>query len=312
VAPVEAGDQVGAFVPGDRVLVVANPMSRRDIRRIIAALRRAAPEGVKIDTWLTTRAGEARELAATHAPGARLVVAVGGDGTVADVAEAAIAQGLPLAIVPAGSTNIIARELGIPSDPDAGAALIFGRHGLKLIDVGRGDDRIFLHIAGAGFDSRFFARSNPQLKRKVGWLAYLPAGARALWDRPSEVRVRVDDTEVRCVSPLVMVANGGSVIHSAMRIASGISKSDGVFDVFVVAARNPVEKARVLGRFATRNLDRSPYVTRLRGRHVELHADPPLPVQCDGDVVGDTPMVFDMIERALQVVVPEARARAPV
>lgn len=293
------------ILPGDRVVVVANPATRRDIGRIIASLRQAAPDDVTVDVRITGRAGEARELAREHAPGACLLVAVGGDGTVAEVASAAIEHDIPLAILPGGSTNIIARELRIPTSADGGAALVFGPHRLKAIDVGKSDRRIFLHMAGAGFDSRFFARTSSKLKRKVGWLAYLPAAGRALLDRPSEVHVRVDGQEVRAESPLVMVANGRSVAHPEFHISPDISTSDGVFDVFVITGTGPVEIFGVLGRFMTRRLDRSPYVTRLRGTHVELIADPPLPVQFDGDVDGETPVTCDILEGALRIVVPE-------
>jgi len=313
VAAVGVAQGQKPMLAGDRVLVVANPATRRDIRRIIAALRQAAPDGVAIDVRITGRAGEARELAFEHAVGARMIVAVGGDGTVAEVAAAAIEHDVPLAILPGGSTNIIARELRIPTSAEDGAALIFGPHRLKAIDAGSSDRRIFLHMAGAGFDSRFFARTSSKLKRKVGWLAYLPPAGRALFDTASRVHVRVDGEEIRVSSPLVMVANGRSVMLPNVHIAPGISKSDGVFDVFVVTGTGPIEKARVLGRFLTRHLDRSPYVKRLRGRHVELLADPPLPVQFDGDVDGETPVTFDILEGVLEIVVPvtPAEARQP-
>jgi YegS/Rv2252/BmrU family lipid kinase len=304
VARTEAIEAEAALQAGDRVVVVANPATRRNIRRIIAELRKAAPDGVNIDVRITTRAGEARQLAGVHAPGARLLIAVGGDGTVADVASAAIDHGIPLGILPGGSTNIIAKELRVPSDPVDGAALIFGPHHLKRIDAGSGAGRIFLHMAGAGFDSRFFARSNPALKRKVGWVAYLPAAARTLFDRPTEVCVRVDGAEVRTTSPLVLVANGRSVLHTALKIASGISKSDGVFDVFIVTALSAPEKAKVLSSFIRHSLDQSPYVIRMRGSEVEIAADPPLPVQFDGDVAGTTPLTLRLLPGALRVIVP--------
>ncbi len=300
----EANQQMERFAPGDRVLVVANPATRRDIRQIVAALRAAAPDGVEIDVRITTRAGEAQELACRHAPGARAIVAVGGDGTVAEVATGAMQESIPLAIMPGGSTNIIAREMGVPTGADEGSALLFGAHRLKQIDVGGSDRRIFLHMTGAGFDSQFFARSNSRWKRKVGWLAYIPPAAMALFDRPFEARVVVDGQEVRARSPLVLVANGRSVLHPSLRIAPQISKSDGVFDVFIVTATGPVEKTRVLWRFMTRHFDQSPYVTRLRGHHVELATEPPLPVQFDGDVDGTTPVTLDIIPGALQVVTP--------
>jgi YegS/Rv2252/BmrU family lipid kinase len=290
---------------GDRLLVVANPATRRDIRAVIAALRDAAPDGVEIDVRITTRAGEARELAASHAEGARLIVAVGGDGTVAEVASAVVHKEIPLAILPGGSTNIIARELRIPTRVADGAALIFGPHRVRRIDAGWSERRIFLHMAGAGFDSRLFARSNSAWKRRVGWLAYLPAAVRALLDRPSTMRITVDGTEHLAKSPLVLVANGKSIVHPAMKLARGISKADGLLDVFIVTANGPVQLAKVLVQAATRRLDRSPYVDRLRGVEIALDAEPHLPVQFDGDVDGETPVALRVLPGAIRVIVPE-------
>ncbi len=294
--------QIGS---GDRLLVVANPATRRDIRVVIAALRAAAPDGVEIDVRITTRAGEARELAERHAAGASLIVAVGGDGTVAEVASAVVHKEIPLAILPGGSTNIIARELRVPTRSADGAALIFGPHRVRWVDAGWSERRIFLHMAGGGFDSRLFARSNAAWKRRVGWLAYLPAAARTLLDRPSMVRITVDGAEYRAKSPLVLVANGKSVVHPALKLARGISKGDGAFDVFIVTAEGPIQMARALARAATRRLDRSPYVIRLRGIEVAFDADPPLPVQFDGDVDGETPVTLRVLPGAIRVIVPE-------
>lgn len=299
-----ADDLLGPVQPGDRLLVIANPATRRNIRTIIDALRRAVPDGVAIDVRITRHAGEARQLAHEHAAGARMVIAVGGDGTVAEVTSEIAELDVPLAILPGGSTNIIARELGIPTDIEAGTALICGPHQHKRIDIGRSDRRHFVHMAGAGFDSRLFARSNSKLKRRIGWLAYLPAAARSLLDRSAFVTVTVDGTLISARSPLVLVANGRSVAHPKLTIAEGISKSDGVFDVFIVTAVRPVSLARVLGRLATRHIDRSPYVTRLQGKRVTIESEPELPVEFDGDVDGATPITVELMPGALQVVVP--------
>ena len=300
------GDDRDSLViqPGDRLLVIANPATRRDVHKIIGALRRAAADGVTIDTHITQRAGQARALAEQHGDGARLLVAIGGDGTVGDVAAAAVDHDIPLAIMPGGSTNIIAQELGIPTGPGAGAALIFGRHRLVRMDAGACGDRVFLHMVGAGFDSRFFARSNQALKRKVGWLAYIPAATRTLFDQPVEARVTVDGDEVRAITTMVLVANGRSIIHSSLRIADGISKSDGVFDVFIVTARSGPDKARLLGHLIKRDIDASPHVIRLRGQEVRIETDPSLPVQFDGDVHGETPVHLRMLPGAVRVLAP--------
>ena len=300
--PDEGRIQIGS---GDRLLVVANPATRRDVRLVIAALRAAAPDDVEIDVRITSRAGEARELAERHAVGVRLIIAVGGDGTVGEVATAVVHKEIPLAILPGGSTNIIARELRIPTRAADGAALIFGPHRVRRIDAGWSERRIFLHMAGGGFDSRLFARSNSAWKRRVGWLAYIPAAARTLLDRPATVRITVDGTEHRARSPLVLVANGKSVVHPMMKLARGVSKADGVFDVFIVTATGPIQLMRVLGGAATMRLDRSPFVIRLRGVEIAFDAEPALPVQFDGDVDGVTPVGFRVLPDAIRVIVPE-------
>jgi hypothetical protein len=94
-----------------------------------------------------------------------IVVAAGGDGTVGEVATALAHTDVPLGIIPAGSTNIIAKELGIPGDPWAALDVIAGDHRQMAMDLGIANGRAMLHMAGAGFDSRLFAMTDPKLKR---------------------------------------------------------------------------------------------------------------------------------------------------
>jgi diacylglycerol kinase (ATP) len=290
---------------GDRVLAVVNPATRGDVDEIEDALAKALPPGVLLDLRLTTGPGEGRVLALDAAPGARMLVAVGGDGTVSELATAAVQQGIPLGIVPAGSTNIIARELGVPRRVDAAVRLLFGTHRLRRLDAGVCNERIFLHMAGAGFDSRFFALTNPRWKRRVGWPAYLPAAARALRLPAAQVRVVVDDKTLEVVSPLVLVANGMSIIHPRLRVHQAFRPDDGWLDVMAVTATTPLAIARTLGRLAQTQLHRSPYVRHMRSTKVTLETDPILPIQLDGDVLSETPATFEVRPSAVRFVVPE-------
>ena len=290
--------------PPRRVAIIANPATRRDASKLVAAVAASAPAGVELDVRVTAGAGEATALARAASRQAELVIAVGGDGTVADVATGVLGSGVPLGIMPAGSTNITARELGIPSEPGAAASLLFGSHRLATIDVGRCGDRCFLHMGGAGLDSRFFEQTNRALKRRVGWLAYVPPAALALRLRPARFTISADGQAVTVTSQLVLVANGASIISPILRLHPEIRSDVGWLDVLVFTATDPLAIARTLGRFATVSLDRSPFVVRLRARRIELAADPPLAIELDGDVVSRTPATFYVLEKALNVVAP--------
>lgn len=232
------------------------------------------------------------------------VIAVGGDGTVAEVATAIDGRAIPLGIIPAGSTNVVARNLRLPDDPIEAATLIFRRPNTRRIDVGICNGRRFLHMAGAGFDSRIFATTSKRLKRHLGWVAYLQGATQTIFEPPVHFNVAVDGTALECESPLVLVANGGSIIRPSIPVHPGIRYDDGFLDVIIFTATRPVEIASTLGRFATRSLEKSPYTIHMRGREIELSSTPPIPVQLDGDIFGHTPAHFSLLPHALEIVVP--------
>ena len=287
-----------------KIVAIVNPATRRKPEPILHLLRSLAPAHTEVEIFLTRGAGTTTDVARAALDGAGMMVAVGGDGTVAAVASAIDGSGVPLGIIPAGSTNIIARELKIPTAARAAIELIYGEHTHRDLDLGVCGDQRFLHMAGAGFDSRLFAATNPSLKRRAGWLAYLPAGARNLVKPPAQFIIRADDTTIEVISPLVIVANGGSVIAPGLTLYPGIRKDDGLLDVLIFTPKGPVQMLRTLGRAATRGLSNSPFVLRITARRVELSSDPPIPIQLDGDVATMTPAVFEIRPRAIHVVTP--------
>jgi YegS/Rv2252/BmrU family lipid kinase len=300
-ANVEPGRRL-AF--GDRVLVIANPVTRRNAIRLATQLKLAAPSGVALDVRFTSFAGEASEIAASSLEDARMVVAIGGDGTVADCASALIGTDVPLAVIPGGSTNITAREQGVPIQAQRAANLLFGDFAVRRIDAGSANERLFLHMAGAGFDARLFETANPALKRKIGWLAYLPGAMSALREQPATFRVIVDGTRHDFIAPLVLIANGPSIIHPRFRLLPDVRDDDGFLDAVIVIATTPVELARTLARLAIGQLDKSPYVRHLRGVEIRLESTVPVPVERDGDPDGITPQTFRVLPSAVRMVVP--------
>lgn len=284
--------------------MIANPATRRDAQAAIATVIAEAPDQTRLEAFLTASPGDAVGLARAAADWADLVVAIGGDGTVADVATGILGHNIPLGIIPAGSTNIVAQELRIPRRPLAAARLLFGRHRLAAIDVGRCNGRAFLHMAGAGLDSHFFQRADPILKRRVGWLAYLPVAAGALRVAPSRFEIVADGHRTSVTSPLVLVANGRSIISPAIHLLPDVRHDDGWLDLLIFSATNPREIATTLGQVVSLGLHRSRFLIHIRARAIEIDATPRLPVEVDGDVVAQMPASIDILPRALAIVAP--------
>src|SRR4029079_5473635 len=211
-------------------------MARRNAPRLLAELRATAPSSVDwriIETHPTSfGAGELE----SQAREVDVVVAVGGDGTVAETLTAIGNVPTPLAILPGGSTNVIAHEIGAPINPTAVGHLIFGHHEIRTMDAATCNGRMFLHMAGAGFDSRIFDQTNAALKRRAGWVAYLPGAARSLRLPPARFHVRTDRAGMDFVSPMVRVANGAGIIRPSLVLLPDITSVDGMLDMVAVTA----------------------------------------------------------------------------
>jgi YegS/Rv2252/BmrU family lipid kinase len=268
-------------------------------------LQRAAPRDVDFGALVTPAKGTTTDLARGAVnDGATMVVAVGGDGTVAEVAEGLVGSEACLGIVPGGSTNVTARSLGIPINLSAAIALLFNEHRDQMLNMGRCGDHYFLHMAGAGLDSRMLAGSNPSLKRRLGWPAYLPPAIRDLSLPPANFTIVADGVETRTVSPMVVVANGSTLIAPHVSLDPSITPNHRQFDVLIFTATRPLAMARTVARVATHGLQHSPFVTHMRASEVQVVADPVLPVEVDGNVVLQTPQRFELIPEALRVAVP--------
>jgi diacylglycerol kinase (ATP) len=258
-----------------------------------------------VDVVVADSSSDIVQIARQAADDAQIVVAAGGDGTVSRVATGLFGSPAALGIVPLGSTNIIARSLGIPANPRDAMKLLLGSSSRRVIDVGRCDDLSFLHIAGAGFDAEIFRHANLEWKRRTGWIAYLPPALRALQLGSTDVRLTVDDVVSTHNSPLVLVANGGSFISPNLSLFPGISYDDGWLDVLVFTCTTGAEMLATLASIGTGRSESSQFVTRFRGRKVRIECDPPVWVELDGDPIGQTPRTFSIIPSALPVVTPQ-------
>lgn len=300
-----------AYSSGDTVVVLLNPNTRADTMQIRAALGQWVPDGVNLRIHETRRDIATIDLARSVTKDADGVIACGGDGTVSEVAAALQDRDIPLGIIPGGSTNIIAQELGIPGGISAAAALAFGPFDIHEMDVGTCNHQYFLHMAGTGLDSLTFEAADEALKRRIGWMAYVPAALKALRERAHSFRITIDDEEHAVVSPLVLIANGSSIINPAFRIDNTIRSDDGQLDVLIVTANRAHELAMLLAHAANpmATLSESQWVIQRRASRVRVESQTPQPIQLDGDVASTTPAEFGILPRAIAISVPARRHR---
>ena len=215
--------------------------------------------------------------------GVDLVVICGGDGTVTACMSALADAGVPVAIVPCGTGNLLARNLAIPLDV-AGALEVAFNGVDRSIDLGMLDAEPFAVMAGIGFDAAMLEDTNDKLKSRVGWLAYVVGATRHL--RDPRFRVELHPAE----GPVVSRRSVGILIGNVGRLQGNLplmpdaEPDDGLLDVLVMAPRGWMGWLRLTVAVLARRRE-GPTFERLRVRELEIVADRPVACERDGEVV---------------------------
>lgn len=289
-----------------RVVAIVNPATGRAAaealgRRIQSVGRQL---GVCVEVLLTECAGHAIDLARGAAPNADILIAVGGDGTVSDVITGAIGSGARFGIIPTGSTNMVAKDLRIPRNVERAARIALGAGRLSTLDVARVGQTTCVHIAGAGYDAEIMRRTPARWKRRVGWLAYLPAALRMLCYPAFNAKLEVDGRLVRCRARIVLFANGASFVHPRLKIGEDIDRSDGLIDVCIYNPPSILATLNCLVWIALGRPRRSRWQRQLRGKRVRFEPDRPVAFEVDGDYIGEVPVAIEMLDTQVSVYVP--------
>ncbi|QNE20032.1 phosphatase PAP2 family protein [Kribbella qitaiheensis] len=276
-----------------RAAVIVNPIKVGDgvaFRRKIT--RALAVRGYDDPLWLETRIDDAgnamAKRAIEHEPD--LVLVAGGDGTVRVVCAALSNTGIPVGVIPAGTGNLLARNLHIPLDlDDALERILDGRdRRIDLVKVhgdGLDTDR-FAVMAGLGLDAAIISEAPPHLKAQIGWTAYLVSAARNINHPSVQVRIRLDDDEpVERRVRTVVIGNVG-MLQANIPLLPDARPDDGLIDVVVIAPRRVTQWPLVFWRVMTRTKRTEMYLERFTGRKVEINAAADVQRQLDGDGIG--------------------------
>ncbi len=295
------------------VFIVLNPMAGKSTA---ADVRAALGRHFSAETWTQevyeTIGGEqvAAIVRAALARGCDLVVAAGGDGTVSEVAEALVHTGIPLGIVPVGTANVLARELGLPLDLDGACVLLASEHATNSIDAMQVGDKAFFLQIGVGIDSLMIRDTDRAAKRRFGRAAYLWNAIKWLIGyQPRRFTIVVDGRRLRPRAAQVLVANGGVLGMPPFSWGPHIRPDDGRIDVCVLSARALSDYLRVGWQVLIGHRRRGQHIRYYSAeRSVVIDADRPLPVQADGEILGETPVQVRVVPDAVAVVVPQPSA----
>ncbi len=303
-----------------RIAVVVNPTKFDDLRAVRDGIAKACVDaGWAEPMWIeTTEAdpGVGQSQEAVDA-GVDIVCPLGGDGTVRSVATALVSTGIPLGLLPGGTGNLLARNLGLPVDRISDALAVVLTGGNRAIDVGlvkmsphstsadpvKGDDpgteddprrdgeEVFLVMTGIGVDAEVMANTNEKVKGAIGWPAYVLSGVGRVWSRGFRMRVSARGGEPR-VQPrarharTVLFANCGT-LQGNFRLIPDAKLDDGLIDAVVMSPKGVFGWVGVAADLASRHRRGQRQIIRFTGTSLSVRTERPVEAQIDGDPMGE-------------------------
>lgn len=250
-------------------------------------------------------------VAAAVGRGCDLIVAAGGDGTVSAVANGLVGAQVPLGIIPLGTANVLARELGIPVDLESACQLLAVGHSTTRIDAMRVGDTCYFTQIGIGIDALMIRDTKREDKRRFGRIAYLWTAATCLVGfQPRKFALTTDGREKQARASQVVVANCGILGQPPFRWGPDIQPDDGKLDVCIARARTLLDYLKLSWYVLKGQHRESPNVRYLAARQtIAIATRKPLPVQGDGEIIGETPINVEVVPNAVALIVPESGSR---
>ncbi len=286
-----------------RIPIIYNPVAgRRKFRRLRKVVEALEAKGFNPVVWETERSGDAERLARkVSVSNAYSIVAAGGDGTINEVVNGLDSEPPPFGVIPLGTANVFASEIGIPLSSE-GVASVIAAGRTRRISLGAVNDRMFLQMASVGFDSHVVANVNLRIKRRVGRGAYILSAFRSLFSYGYPVlEGAVDDAPFD--ARWVVVCNG-RLYGGRFVLAPDADPERESLEIILFprpGAWNAFRYGVALRRTRILNL---PDARHLAAPQITVDCPEGIPVHADGDVVSRTPAVIRVSETWLDVLAP--------
>jgi diacylglycerol kinase (ATP) len=293
-----------------KAILISNPKtgrydSRRSTPQEISNYLRNC--GIDVELILTSGPGDASKIASRVANNGQAdVIVAGGDGTINEAIQGIAGSNVRLAIIPRGTGNVLARELGLPFDPQQAAAVVARGRSRKIhfgaaIDPRQNTTRYFVLMAGVGLDASVVTGVQPSLKKRFGKAAFVLSGLSHLADwRPHTFTLEVNGK--RYNATFAGIGNAASY-GGALAITPGARIDQPEFEICIIETASRLRYLRLLSKVMGRGLAESEEgVQILHATKVEAFGT--APVQVDGEVIGELPMSFEIAPFSLEVIVP--------
>ena len=282
-------------------LIILNPAAHSER----AQRKRAQVESLSRGSTFcaTTRTGEAELMARRGAEeGFEKIVAAGGDGTINEVVNGLAGTKATLGLLPIGTMNVFANELGLPVHDLELCWNIIQNDRTRTVDLPKANQKFFVQLAGVGLDAQVVKETSAQLKRNFGPLSYLISAAQIAARRPPRLSIESDDAPINEGS-FVLVGNGRRYGGPFPFFKHAVI-DDGKLDVVVFKSLGYLEIIKYLQDVVFSSDIRVPEIEYFQTSRLRVDSDQAVPVELDGELVGNCPVEFSLQERSLRVLVP--------
>jgi len=294
-------------------VVIANPTAgsymhhTREIEETISFLH---THGWQAELKLTRAAGDAQRLAREAvAQGTDMVVAVGGDGTINEVIQELAGSETALGVLPGGTVNVWAREMGIPLDNEGARNILL--HGqTRRVDLGKINDHYFLLMVGIGIDGEVTHAVEKKPAKRFGVLGYLLVGTWLGLGYPAfRTSLQMDDHILK-TTPIQIVIGNTQLYAGAVKYTWQAKCDDGLLDICIIGKRNILGRIIVGLDFLFNHRRRAQWVRYEKGTNIKIYTRRSVAIQIDGDPMGYTsqghpPTLVSVVPKALKVIVPQ-------
>lgn len=289
-----------------KIHVVINPASGQPDTILNTLNSVFHPAGIDWDVFITKHSGDAERLARQSAEsGVDVVAAYGGDGTVMEVARGLLGLETPMAILPGGTANLMSVELDIPKKLAEAAAIAADPNSpMRVVDAGlfNGQTHFLLRV-GMGFSARKVEIADRELKDRWGILAYSIGGLKAMNTTDvADYRLTLDGKSYETKGFTCLVDNAGNIGFAGLGLKS-IRVDDGLLDVIVVRDSR-IRSWIAVGAGVSGSQPNPEYIDHWQAQEITIEADPPQPIQLDGEMVGETPLTVKVVPGYVRILTP--------